>query len=299
MKIIVSGGTGFVGKKLVEELIKAGHQTVLLSRSANLAVSSGVRTQVWDAQTLGPWAAEIDGADAVVNLTGESIAAKRWSPWQKEKIIGSRIDSTRAIAQAIQKASRKPRVWVNASAVGYYGNVESGDVTESAPQGSGFLAETCGQWEKETVPAQSLLRVVLLRTGVVLEREGGALAKMEFPFRIFAGGPLGSGRQWFPWIHRDDLAGLILFAIENEKISGPLNGTAPEPATMAEFCKALGRVMHRPSWAPVPAFALQILLGEMSQMLLEGQKAVPAKALQAGYRFRYPELDSALQALYR
>ena len=298
MKIVMSGATGFIGKKLAEELLKAGHSLVLLSRRENPSVSAGVQTQVWDARALGPWVSRIDGADAVINLAGESIAAKRWTAEQKKKIIESRIYSTRAIAQAIQKAAVKPRVWVNASAVGYYGPVESGDVTEISPRGAGFLAETCEAWEKETLPAQPVTRVVLLRTGVVLDRGGGALSKMEFPFKIFAGGPLGSGRQWVPWIHRDDLIGLVLFIIQNERISGPVNGTAPEPVPMAEFCKSLGRVLRRPSWAPVPAFVLKIMLGEMSEMLLTGQKAVPSKALRAGYRFHYPGLSSALRAIY-
>ncbi len=294
----MSGATGFIGKKLTEELLKAGHSLVILSRHETPSVSAGVRTRVWDAQTLGSWAAEIDGADAVINLAGEPIAAKRWTAAQKKKIIESRIHSTRVIAQAIQKAAIKPKVWVNASAVGYYGPVESGDVNESSRQGVGFLAKTCGDWENETLPAQSITRVVLLRIGVVLERGGGALSKMEFPFKIFAGGPLGSGRQWMPWIHRDDLIGLILFALQNEKISGPFNATAPESVIMAEFCKTLGRALHRPSWAPVPAFVLKMILGEMAEMLLTGQKALPSKALQAGYRFRYPDLSSALRSIY-
>ena len=299
MKIVVSGGTGFIGKKLVQEFLKAGHAVVLLSRKAPAPGSNQgpLKTEIWDAKTLGAWARQIDGADAVVNLTGESIAAKKWTPEQKKKIIESRVDSTRALAEAIQKAGRRPKVWVNASAVGYYGNVESGDVTESSPRGPGFLADVCERWEKETTLVQPLVRVVLLRLGVVLERGGGALAKMEFPFKIFAGGPLGSGRQWFPWIHRDDITGLILFALQNEKLSGPVNATAPEPVTMSDFCKELGRAMHRPSWAPVPAFALKLMLGEMSGMLLGGQKALPVKALQAGYKFRYPRLADALDAV--
>ena len=181
MKIVMSGATGFIGKKLTEEFLEGGHSLTLLSRRENPSVPAGIQTRVWDARTLGPWSASIDGADAVINLTGEPIAAKRWTAGQKKKIRESRVDSTRAIAQAIQKAAVKPKVWVNASAVGYYGAVENGDVTEVSPRGTGFLAETCEAWEKETVPAQSMTRVVLLRTGVVLERDGGALSKMEFP----------------------------------------------------------------------------------------------------------------------
>ncbi len=189
---------------------------------------------------------------------------------------------------------------INGSAVGFYGPVEQGDVTEETSLGKGFLANLCDVWEKE---AESLknsgVRVVLLRTGIVLERGGGALAKMEFPFKIFAGGPLGSGQQWFPWIHRDDEIGLIEFALTNDKVSGPLNATAPNPLTMTDFCKALGHALKRPSWAPVPAFVLKVLLGEMSEMLLTGQKAMPKAALDTGYVFKYPTADTALKAIYK
>ena len=202
--------------------------------------------------------------------------------------------------QAIFATKVKPKVLINGSAVGFYGSVAEGDVTEETALGTGFLAELCVAWEKETeVLKTSGVRVVLLRTGVVLERGGGALAKMEFPFKIFAGGPLGTGKQWFPWIHRDDEIGLIEFALKNETVSGPLNATAPEPLTMSDFCKALGRALHRPSWAPVPAFMLKLLLGEMSDMLLTGQKALPAKALKAGYVFKYPTADAALKGIYK
>ncbi|MBI3313969.1 MAG: TIGR01777 family protein [Candidatus Omnitrophica bacterium] len=299
MKIVVSGGTGFVGHALVQELSQKGHQIILLSRKpSNHPSQPSVISLVWDAKTLGTWADQINGADAVINLSGEPLVQKRWSKKQKEILVSSRIDSTRVLVDAIRKASQRPRLLMNASAVGYYGPVESGTVTENFPKGKGFLEDTCEAWEKEALKAESLaVRVVCTRFGIVLEKDGGALAKMLPPFKFFIGGPLGSGRQWLPWIHRDDVIGAILFCIGNPNISGPANFTAPNPETMKDFCKALGKALGRPSWAPVPAFVLKILLGEMSEVLLTGQKAVPEKLLRAGYAFRYPNLNEALASI--
>jgi len=303
MKIVITGATGFIGKPLVSKLSAAGHHLVVLTRDPALSkwhVTPKLQVLQWDSRTSGKWAAALEGADAVIHLAGEPIAAKRWTLAQKERLLKSRVDSTRTIVQAILAAKTKPKVLISGSAVGFYGPVAEGDVTENAGRGEGFLAGVCEAWEKETDLLKNTgVRVVLLRTGIVLERGGGALAKMEFPFKIFAGGPLGSGTQWFPWIHRDDEIGLIEFALTNDKVSGPLNATAPEPLTMADFCKALGRSLHRPSWAPVPAFVLKVLLGEMSEMLLTGQKAVPKAALGAGYVFKYPSVDNALRAIYK
>ena len=303
MKIVVSGGTGFIGSALLKRLLEAGHTLVLPTRNPAKARSfdeSRVILVQWDGRNLGAWAKEAAGADTVVNLAGEPVVGKRWTDEQKSRILGSRVNATQAIVAAIAQAKRRPSVLVNASAVGYYGHVASGDVTESHPRGRGFLAETCEQWEKAAREAEKLgVRVVSLRIGIVLEKDGGALSKMIPPFQFFAGGPLGSGRQWVPWIHRDDLIGIILFALENKNLSGPVNATAPEPVTMRKFCSSLGKAMHRPSWAPVPAFVLRILLGESSEVLLTGQRAVPQKLKTVGYTFRYPELDAALDAVLR
>jgi len=303
MKIVLSGGTGFIGSALLKRLLEAGHTLVLPTRNPAKARSfaeSRVILVQWDGRNLGVWAKEVDGADAVVNLAGEPVVGKRWTDEQKSQILGSRVDATKAIVAAIEQASMRPSVLVNASAVGYYGHVASGDVTESHPRGRGFLADTCEQWERAAREAEKLgVRVVSLRTGIVLEKDGGALSKMIPPFQMFAGGPLGSGRQWVPWIHRDDLIGIVLAALENKNLSGPVNATAPEPATMKAFCAALGRAMHRPSWAPVPAFVLRILLGESSEVLLTGQRAIPQKLQASGYTFRYSNLDSALSAVFR
>jgi uncharacterized protein (TIGR01777 family) len=201
---------------------------------------------------------------------------------------------------AIHRAGSRPSVLINASAVGYYGDVSDREVTEAHPRGPGFLAEVCEQWEKEAQAAESLgVRVVCLRTGVVLEKDGGALPRMLLPFRMFVGGPVGSGRQWFPWIHREDVVGIILFALTHPDLAGPINVMAPDAVTMTEFCRALGRAMRRPSWLPVPSVALKLIFGEMSEILLTGQRAAPKKLLEAGYHFHHPKLDECLSAVLK
>jgi hypothetical protein len=302
MKIILTGGTGFIGAPLRERLLKEGHDIILLTRNPSHPgshPSGNLKTLLWDGKNPGPWSAEIGGTDAIINLAGEPIAAKRWSDAQKKRIRESRLDATKAVVSAIQKAAKKPHLLINASAVGYYGNVSEGEVAEDAPRGTGFLAETCTRWEETARSAEPLgLRVIRLRIGVVLEKDGGALQKMLPPFRFFLGGPLGNGRQWFPWVHREDVIGVILFALKTPNLSGPVNLNAPQPVTMKEFCTTLGQVLHRPSWAPVPATALRLLLGEMSDLLLSGQKAVPKKLLEAGFVFKHPNLEEALKSLF-
>jgi len=301
MNIVVSGGTGFIGKGLLQRLLEANHRLVVLTRNPEAVkplATGSVQVERWNAKSLGAWADRVDGADAVINLAGEPIPAKRWTKRQKARLLNSRVDATKAIVAAIDQAKRKPSVLINASAVGYYGNVESGEVTESHPKGTGFIADLVERWEQEARAAEAMgVRVVLPRTGIVLEKDGGALKKMLLPFKLFVGGPLGSGRQWLPWIHREDVAGAILFALENPNLSGPVNLAAPEPVTMKQFSSALGKALGRPSWAPVPALVLRGLFGEMAETLLTGQRVVPRKLLQFGYQFRYPTLDQALAAI--
>lgn len=301
MRIVLSGGTGFIGKALLSRLVREGHQILLLSRNPERTPDpqqKNVTAVPWDAREVGPWAQSVDGADAVINLSGENIAAKRWTAAQKARILQSRLAATKAIVSAIERAKKAPPVLVNASAVGYYGDVPEGDVTESHPRGKGFLAEVCEQWEKEALVAKRKgVRVVLLRTGIVLEKGGGAIQKMLPPFLCFLGGPLGSGRQWFPWIHLEDEVGAILYAIKNSALSGPVNAVSPHPVRLKDFCSAFARVLHRPSWLPVPAFALRMLLGEIAEMLLTGQRALPRKLEQAGYPFQYPSLHGALASI--
>lgn len=293
MKLLVTGGTGFIGSTLCKMLAQRGHQLLVVSR-APLAHPERMPHQSvgWDALER-----HVDGADGVVHLAGEPIAAKRWTAARKALIRESRIETTRRVVQALANARTKPAVLVSASAIGYYGARGDEPLNESAPPGTGFLAETCREWEAEAQQADALgLRVVRLRLGVVLGPGGGALAKMAPPFRAFIGGPLGSGAQWMSWVHRDDVMGLIEWALMHTECQGAMNATSPNPATMREFCRSLGRALGRPSWAPVPAPALRLLLGEMSEMLLTGQRVVPDAALRSGYAFRYPELSAALAA---
>lgn len=301
MRIVLAGATGFLGRAVTAELRQAGHELVLLTRDpGRVPAAHGVTVAEWDGKTPGEWARQVDGAGAVVNLAGEPIAARRWTAERKGALAISRIQATKAVVAAIAKAKSPPGVLVNASAVGYYGDVPVGDVPETHPKGSGFLADLCEAWERAARTAEEHgVRVVSLRIGVALGRGGGAVDKMLPPFKLFAGGPLGSGRQWFPWVHRDDVAGVVSYAISDASLSGPVNVAAPEPATMKEFCAAFGRALGRPSWAPVPAFVLRLMLGEMAGMLLTGQRAVPARLAAAGYRFRHPALAGALEAVFR
>lgn len=303
MKIIVAGGTGFIGKALVDALARENRRVVVLTREPakfSGSASFGVTVVFWDGRTPGAWEKGLSGADAIINLSGENIAARRWTPIQKQKIVSSRVEATAALVRAVEKSDTRPSVLINASAAGYYGDVPSTEVPESAPQGKGFLADTCMAWEREALRAgPSGVRVALMRFGIVLEKDGGVLKKMLGPFRFFLGGPFGSGGQWFPWVHRDDVVGSILHALKNPELKGPVNVAAPDAVTVRDFCGALGKAIGRPSWLPLPAFALRLLLGEMSELLLTGQRAVPARLLESGYSFRYPRLAAALSAVFR
>ncbi len=303
MRIIVTGGSGFIGAAMLERLVSENHTVTLLSRNpvqARRNVNFAVEIVQWDGEKQGAWSSKIDGSDAILNFAGEPIAGKRWTESQKRKITESRINATRAIVTAVREARKKPSVLVNASAVGYYGPVEEGEVTEARGQGSGFLSEVCSSWEGEARAAESLgVRVAMLRIGIVLGDGGGALEKMMLPFKLFAGGAIGSGKQWFPWIHRDDVVGAALFAIGSPGLYGPINLAAPEIVRMGEFCTVLGKIMNRPCWAPVPDVVLKIVLGEMSEMLLTGQKVVAEKLLKHGFRFKHSGLVPALESILR
>ena len=301
MKIVLAGATGFIGQKLIQRLLQEKHELILLARDPEKAAQKfgpTLTTFNWDGRTHGDWFRSIDGADAVINLTGESIAGKRWNRRQKEKIRSSRIEATQIIVKAIEAAENKPSTLINASAVGYYGDVPADTVTENYPGSTDFLGALSEEWEKTAMHANVFgTRVVCPRIGIVLGADGGALEKMVLPFKLFAGGPLGSGNQWFPWIHIDDLIGAFLFVLENQDISGGVNFTAPNPVTMKVFCKKLGKVLGRPSWAPVPAIALRLAVGEFANFLLSGQKAVPEKLLENGFEFIYVDAEKALENL--
>jgi uncharacterized protein len=301
MKIVIAGGTGFLGRPLAAAFAAQGHTVVVLTRAASATQPSGIRLVPWTPTgDAGAFAREIDGADAVVNLAGESIAGTRWTPGQKRKILDSRVQATRRLTEAIARAAVPPPVLVSGSAVGYYGARGDEIVTEETPPGSDFLARVCVQWEAEANRAASeRTRVICVRTGLVLAADGGALPRMLPPFKLFAGGPVGSGRQYWPWIHRDDWIALVRWAIGQSALSGPLNATAPNPVTNATFAGALGAAMHRPALLPAPAFALRLLLGEMADaLLLSGQRAIPAKAQLLEFTFRHEQVAGALRAIF-
>jgi uncharacterized protein (TIGR01777 family) len=301
MKIVIAGGSGFLGRPLAAALADQGHDVVTLTRgNAPRRGHTRSRAVTWTPNgEAGAWAAELDGAGAVINLAGESIAGKRWTAPQKQRILDSRVLATRSLVGAIQAASAAPPVFVSGSAVGYYGPHGDEIVTEDTAPGLDFLARVCVQWETEALlAASSRTRVVCVRTGVVLEQDGGALPQMLPPFKFGAGGPVGSGRQYWPWIHRSDWIALVQWAIHTAAAVA-INGTAPNPVTNAEFARALGRALRRPAFVPAPAFALRLLLGEMADaLLLSGQRAVPARPERLGFTFRYAQLDQALAAIF-
>jgi hypothetical protein len=300
MRAFVTGGTGLVGGRLVARLRERGDTAIVLSRSAAKARARfGDTCEVveGDPTTAGSWQKQIDGCDAVVNLAGENLFARRWSDNFKILIRESRVRATTNVVTAIAQAQNRPRVLVNGSAVGYYGFHGDQELTEESPAGDDFLARTCVAWEDAAKPVeQSGVRLAFLRTGVVLAKAGGALQMMLLPFKLFLfGGKTGSGRQWVSWIHHDDEVGLILFAMDNAQVRGPLNATAPVPVTNLELAKAIGQAMGRPSFMPTPGFMLRLGLGEVADLVVKGQRVVPQKAQELGYAFRFPEINAALR----
>lgn len=297
MHIVIAGGTGFIGNHLVDYLLRQNHNVSLLTRSSKEKTGSA-RSVPWDGKTIGAWADVIDGADAVINLAGKNIFT-RWSEENKRAILASRLDSTRALVQAIEQAKRKPAVFISASAVGYYGDTGDEEVTELHAPGNDFLAKVCVQWEAASHAAREAgVRVVNPRFGIVLGKDGGALQQMKLQFNLFVGGYLGNGKQFFPWIHIDDLVRALALLLDRQETSGPYNIAAPHPVRMKEFTSTLGDVMHRPSWLPVPTFALELVLGEASGLLLNGQRVLPVALVQQGFTFSFPTAREALQNIF-
>ena len=298
MKVLIFGGTGFVGRNLTDELLTNGYQVFVVTRNRKKPVNdlvSKVKIIEWDNNSPLSSIGELQDIDVVINLAGESIGNRRWSNSVKKEILSSRIRFTRTIVSAINNRTIHPKVLINASAVGYYGSRRDEEITEIEEAGQDFLAQVCLDWENEAYKAQSdLTRVVTIRIGVVLGREG-ALNRMIIPFKFYIGGPLGKGNQWLSWIHIKDLTSMIRFVIENQELTGPINATAPNPVTMKEFSHVLGETMNRPSWLPVPTWILKIALGQMAEMLLHGQRVVPNKIINAGFEFRFSKLKSALE----
>ncbi|MDP1768519.1 MAG: TIGR01777 family oxidoreductase [Nitrospirota bacterium] len=302
MHIVVAGGTGFIGRPLCASLAQAGHRVTLLTRrkeEAQRLFSSAVTAVEWNGTETGAWEQSLEGADAVINLAGAPIADARWTDARKRLLTLSRVLTTRLLVVAISRRSSKPRTLINASGIGYYGACDDHILDEGAARGQGFLADLCLTWESEALRAAEFgVRVVMLRTGMVLEQDGGALPKMLLPFRLFAGGPILPGTQWVSWIHRRDHIGLIQWLLATPSISGPVNAVAPEAVRMNRFCEVLGQTLHRPSWLPVPGFALHLALGELGTLMTTGQRVHPAKGLSGGYVFQYPTLEPALRAIF-
>ncbi|MBE9224457.1 TIGR01777 family protein [Phormidium sp. LEGE 05292] len=303
MKVAITGATGFVGSYLVKRLQAEGDRTIILTRNTDHAnrvfpksAFPNVEIVAYNPHQSGDWQKVISGCDGVVNLAGAPIGEGRWTAERKQEIINSRKIGTQKLVEAIANAEKKPSVLVNASAIGYYGTSETAAYQESSPPGDDFLAQVCIAWEAEAQKVKDLgVRLAILRFGVVLGM-GGAIAKMLPVFKLFAGGTIGTGKQWFSWIEVDDLVNLIVAALKQPEIEGVYNATAPNPVRMADFCHALGDVLHRPSWLPVPAFALELLMGDAAMVVLEGQKVLPKRTLESGFTYKYPDLKPALKS---
>jgi hypothetical protein len=303
MKIAITGATGFVGSRLVQKLYQQGHTLLVLTRSsqkakrmfpssafANLEVVTYTPTQS------GEWQNALSGCDGVVNLAGTPIADERWTSQRQQSILDSRQLGTQKIVEAIANANPQPAVLVNPSAVGYYGTSETDTFDETSSPGNDFLAQVCQKWEAAAEQVKNHgTRLVIFRFGIVVG-PGGAVEKMLLPFKLFMGGPLGDGNQWFSWIHREDLVDFIIRALQDPQVAGTFNATTPNPVRMKELCQVLGEVMNRPSWLPVPSFALELLLGDAAKVVLEGQKVLPQRTQQAGFEYQYPDIKSALKA---
>jgi uncharacterized protein (TIGR01777 family) len=299
MKITLTGASGFLGGKLIAKLLAEDHQLHVLGRKRPANLSGSAKFSEWDAMTAEVPVEAVDGADAILHLAGEPVAQK-WDETVKRRIRESRVRGTNALVAAIAKASARPKALIAASAIGFYGSRGEERLTEESAPGSGFLPEVCVAWEQAIDQAGAYVpRIVKLRIGIVLGAGGGALEKMLPPFRMGVGGKIGDGRMWMSWIHIDDIVGLLLFALHEARLSGPVNGTAPNPVRNEEFTRALGRALQRPTLFTVPAFALKAMYGEMAGMVLASQRVEPVVAQQAGYRFLHPDLDEALRSVLR
>jgi uncharacterized protein (TIGR01777 family) len=301
MKILVTGGTGFVGRPLVRKLVENNHEVVLLSRNpeaAKSALALPLTVFKWDPEASTPPKEAYQGIEGIVHLAGESIAAGRWTEKQKKKILDSRTLSTRNLLKGAVEAGVKPKALVMASAIGIYGDRGNDSLSESSPQGIGFLADVCRAWEKESqYPGLESVRKVNLRIGIVLGKDGGALQKLLPLFKLGGGGPVGNGKQWMSWIHRSDLVEMILYSLTHDNVSGAVNAVAPNPSTNAEFSKALGKAVNRPAFMPAPAIALKLAMGEMSELVLASQKVEAKKILDSGFVFKYPKIQEALDEI--
>lgn len=304
MKVAVTGATGFVGSRLVEKLNAGGDRVLVLTRNSQQAQKqfpastfTNVEIVEYNPTESGTWQGAIAGCDGVVNLAGEPLAEHRWTPAIEQKILQSRRLGTQKLVEAIAHANPKPQVLVSASAIGYYGTSETATFEENSPPGNDFLAKVCQAWETEAKKVEAAgVRLVILRIGIVVGK-GGAIAKMLTPFQLFMGGRIGTGNQWFSWIHREDLVNLILEALKRPNLTGIYNATAPNPVRMNQLCHTLGEILHRPSWLPVPGFALELLLGDGAKVVLEGQQVLPKATQAIGFEYQYPTIKPALESV--
>ena len=303
MRVIITGGTGLIGTALTHNLAGDGHEVIVLSRSPGSVrgLPDGARAIGWDTRTADGWAELADGAAAIVNLAGESLAGEgrfpvRWTPERRQRIRQSRREAGRAVVDAVERAANKPAVVIQASAVGYYGPRGDEPLTEETPAGDDFLANVCVDWEASTAPVEEHgVRRAIIRSGLVLSSQSGALPRLLFRYNLLGGGPFGSGQQWWSWIHLLDEARAIRFLIENDGAHGPFNLTTPNPARNNDFGKTLARVIRRPHYLPLPAFVMRALFGEVATVVVDGQRALPQKLQELGFDFRFPELEPALR----
>ena len=306
MRVIITGGSGLIGTALTKRLLADGHEVIILSRSPEKhTFPEGAKGVEWDGKTAGSWHTHINEDTGIVhlaaaNIAGDGFIPNRWTPKRKEAIRQSRVESGQAVVAGVKAADHKPKVLIQASAVGYYGPSGSEVLTESSPPGNDFQANVCVEWEKSTKPVGAMgVRRAIIRTGLVLTLEGGPLPIVVLQYKLFAGGKLGDGRQWWPWIHMDDEVNAIAFLLESKTAEGPYNLTAPNPLTNNDFGKVVGQVLNRPHLIPVPAFALKLILGEISTLVLDGQRAIPKRLQEAGYTFKYAEAKPALTDLLK
>jgi uncharacterized protein (TIGR01777 family) len=301
-RIIITGATGFIGKVLSKQLVEAGYDVVALSRNSDegrKSLGNQMKVVEWDGKSAEGWGNCVEGAYGIINLAGENIGAGRWTKRKKERILESRLNAGIAVVEAVEQAENKPKVVIQASGIGYYGNRRDELLGESSSSGAGFLSFVAEQWENSTKRVEPFgVRHVIIRTGVVLGDGGGFLSRVLLPFRLFVGGRLGSGKQWISWIHIDDETRAIRFLMERQDLEGLFNLTAPDPVTSKHFFSILGSTMKRPSWLPIPSFVLRLILGEMArELILSGQRALPKRLLESGYEFQYPDVALALQEI--
>lgn len=305
MKVIITGGTGLIGSALAKSLVKDGHEVVVLTRNASKpakGLPQEARLVQWDAKTGEGWYQEAEGADAIVNLAGATVSPQGglWTESRKKVIRDSRVNAGQAVVDAVRRTTNKPKAVLQSSAVGYYGTHDDELITETSPSGKDFLASVCRDWEASTAEVEAMgVRRVLLRTGVVFDDDDGSLGLMILPFRLFAGGPIGSGNQYIPWIHIDDEVSAIRFLIEDQTAQGPFNLTAPNPVTNKEFAKVAGKVLSRPSFFPTPAFALKAVLGEAAIIATDGQRVIPRALQDKRFEFRFPNVEGALRDILK